>query len=128
MSISEKIKAINNKIEQNKAQYNLDRQTSKISGLSSGNVGKYETQATTMKRFEYWSLGKELKAQTDIAKKQYQKLGDTDWFVGIKKEKPIIKKYSRSNLIYNSKYNKYEYYNNKIFDSCSSLINEKIRF
>ena len=26
MSISEKIKAINNKIEQNKAQYNLDRQ------------------------------------------------------------------------------------------------------
>ena len=50
MSISEKIKAINNKIEQNKAQYNLDRQTSKISGLSSGNVGKYETQATTMKK------------------------------------------------------------------------------
>ena len=81
-----------------------------------------------MKRFEYWSLGKELKAQTDIAKKQYQKLDDADWFVGIKKEKPIVKKYSRLNLIYNSKYNKYEYYNNKIFDSCSSLINEKIRF
>ena len=30
MSISEKIKAINNKIEQNKAQYDLDRQTAKI--------------------------------------------------------------------------------------------------
>ena len=27
-----------------------------------------------MKRFEYNALGTELKAQTDIAKKQYQKL------------------------------------------------------
>ena len=42
MSIHEKIKATNNKIEQNKAQYDLDRQTSKISVLSSGNVSKYE--------------------------------------------------------------------------------------
>ena len=42
MSINEKIKAINNKIDQNKAQYNLDRQTAKISTLSSGNVSKYE--------------------------------------------------------------------------------------
>ena len=45
MSISEKIKAINNKIEQNKAQYNLGRQTGKISALSSGNVSKYELLA-----------------------------------------------------------------------------------
>ena len=30
MSISEKIKALNNKIDQNEAQYNLDRQTAKI--------------------------------------------------------------------------------------------------
>ena len=42
MSISEKIKAINNKIEQNKAQYNLNRQTPKMSALSSGNVSKHE--------------------------------------------------------------------------------------
>ena len=42
MSINEKIKAINNKIDQNEAQYNLDRQTAKISILSSGNVSKYE--------------------------------------------------------------------------------------
>ena len=34
-------------------------------------------RATTIKRFEYSPLGKELKAQTDIAKKQYQKLDDT---------------------------------------------------
>ena len=41
MSISGKIKAFNNKIEQNKAQYNLDRQTVKISAFSSGNISKY---------------------------------------------------------------------------------------
>ena len=40
MSISEKMKAIN-KIEQNKAQYDLDRQTAKIS-LPSGNLQKYK--------------------------------------------------------------------------------------
>ena len=34
----EKIKAINNKIEQNKAQYDLDRETAKIFALSSGNI------------------------------------------------------------------------------------------
>ena len=42
MTVSEKIKTIDNKIEQNKAQYSLARQTSKISALSSENVGKYE--------------------------------------------------------------------------------------
>ena len=42
MSISKKIKTIDNKIEQNKAPYNLDRQTAKISSLSSGNVSKYD--------------------------------------------------------------------------------------
>ena len=82
MSISEKIKAINNKIEQNKAQYNLDRQTAKISALSSGNASKHEfltgkdvlpekdllEKAATMKRFEDSPLCKELKSQTDIAK------------------------------------------------------------
>ena len=40
MSVSEKIKTINSKMEQSKAQYNLDRQTAKISVVSSGNVGK----------------------------------------------------------------------------------------
>ena len=41
-SFSVKIKTINNKIEQNKAQYGLDRQTAKISALSSENACKYE--------------------------------------------------------------------------------------
>ena len=42
MDISDKIIAINTKIDQNKTQYNLDRQTAKISALSSGNISKYE--------------------------------------------------------------------------------------
>ena len=41
MSSNEKFETIDNKIEQNKAQYDLDRETAKISALSSGNVGKY---------------------------------------------------------------------------------------
>ena len=42
MSLSEQIKTIDKKIEQNKAQYNLDKQTAKIFALSSGNVRKFE--------------------------------------------------------------------------------------
>ena len=67
MSISKKFKAINNKIEQNRAQYNLDRQTAKISALSSGNLSKYKfltgkdvfpeqdllEKTAALKRFEY---------------------------------------------------------------------------
>ena len=40
----------------------------------------------TMKRFEYMLLRKELKAQTGIAKKQYQKLDDTYVFYKIIKK------------------------------------------
>ena len=38
MSISEKIKATNNKIEKNKAQFDLDRQSTQISALSLVNI------------------------------------------------------------------------------------------
>ena len=62
-----------------------------ISALSSGNGSKYEfltgkdllldkdllEKLAELKRFEYSPLGKELKAQNDITKKQYQKLDDT---------------------------------------------------
>ena len=34
MTVSERIKIIDNKIEQNKAQHDLDRQTAKYSALS----------------------------------------------------------------------------------------------
>ena len=101
MTVSEKIKIIDNKIEQNKAQYNLDRQTAKISVLSSGNVSKYEflpekdllEKATALnlniqiftKRLEYLPLGSELKKQTIVAEKQYEKEGP----VTIQKEEPV---------------------------------------
>ena len=42
MAINEEIKTMDNKIEQNKAQCNLDSQTAKFKALSSGNVSKYE--------------------------------------------------------------------------------------
>ena len=40
MIISEKIKALNNKVEKNEAQYNL--QTANIPALSTENVSKYK--------------------------------------------------------------------------------------
>ena len=42
MSISEKIEIVNNKIDQNKAQYSLDSQTAKTLLHHQENVGKYE--------------------------------------------------------------------------------------
>ena len=80
--ISEKIKAVNNKIEQNETQYNLDRQTAKISALSTWNFSKYEfftnkdvlpekeliEEAAAIKKF-----GKELKKHASFAEKHYQK-------------------------------------------------------
>ena len=59
MTVSEKIKTVDNRIKQNKAQYDLDKQTAQISALSSGNVSKYEF--LTGKDVEHLSLGKELK-------------------------------------------------------------------
>ena len=57
-------------------------------------------KAATMQRFEYSPLGKELKAQTDTAKKHYQKLDDT-----FKLDKmPALKNYSKSNVIHKSKH------------------------
>ena len=70
-----------------------------------------------MKKFEYSPLGKELKSQTGIVKKQYQKLDDNFEFYKImQNEEPKIKKY-RSNLIYDSKYSFHPYYNINNFPS-----------
>ena len=76
MTPSTKIKTIDNKIEQNKAEYDLDRQTAKIAAVSSVNVSKYTflrsknfllqknllEKTATMKSFEYSPLVKEIKA------------------------------------------------------------------
>ena len=42
MNTSQKINTIDNKIEQNKAQNDLDTETASISALSLGNASKYE--------------------------------------------------------------------------------------
>ena len=99
ISSTKKIKAINNKVERIKAQCDLGRQMAKFSTLSIGNGSKYKFltdkdvlagkdlfgKVVTMKRFNYSSLGKELKVPTDIAKKQYQKLGNNYEYDRIKK-------------------------------------------
>ena len=88
MTVIEKTKTIDNKIEQNKTQECLGRQITTISALSSGNVGKYEFlivwdilwekdwlgKAATIKMFEYLLIDSELKKQTDFAKSQCQGL------------------------------------------------------
>ena len=122
MSISEKIKAINNKIDQNEAQYNLDRKTTKISALSSGNVSKYEfltgkdvlpekdllEKADKMKRFEYSPLGNSLKKQISLAEKHYQDFDnvfnhdENEQPVKIKGEEPLTN--DKSSLFYDNKY------------------------
>ena len=134
VTINEKIETIDSKIKQNKSEFNLDRQTAKISPLSSGkgNVTKYQfstgkdvlpekvllEEAVTMKRVEYSLLHKELKAQTDIAKKQYQKLCSTyESEKIIRKEKPTLSEYNKSNLICDCKYSFYPYNNIKNLNS-----------
>ena len=112
MSITDKIKTIDIKIEQSKAQYNFDWQTAKISTLSSGNVSKYKFltgrdvlvekdmlgKSAALKRFEYSPLGKEFKAQTGAAEKQYQKLDKV--FESNKKEEKFLKNRAKSVLVY----------------------------
>ena len=80
-------------------------------------------KAAAIKRFEYFSLGKELEAQTDIAKKQYQGLDNA--FISNKDNKNVNeslikkeKKKYKSNLIYN-KLSFYSYNDDKKFDSLS---------
>ena len=82
MTVNKKIKTINNKIKHNKARYNSDRKTAKISALSSRNVIKYGTltgeevipkrrlleKVVTIKTFAYSSLGSNMKKQADVAK------------------------------------------------------------
>ena len=42
MTLTEQVKVLDDKIKANKAQYDLDRETAKISALSSGELEKYE--------------------------------------------------------------------------------------
>ena len=75
----EKIKIVDNKIQQSKDPYDLDRQRTNISALLSGNVGEYEflTGEDVLPEkglLEKVAAIKNWKKQTDIAEKQYQGL------------------------------------------------------
>ena len=68
-----------------------------------------------------------MKAQTDIAKKQYQKLDDTFEFdKNIKTKKPTLKKYNKSSLVYDSNYSFFKYYHH--FWKIDNLSNQGILF
>ena len=68
MILTEQVKILDDKIKANKDQYDLDKQTAKISALSSGELEKYEfltgedlryTQDVAQKaKFEYFPIGK----------------------------------------------------------------------
>ena len=68
MTITDQIKILKRKIMQNEARYDLDRKDSKISALSSNNLGKYEyltgeylgLKPSTIEqtKFQYSPLGK----------------------------------------------------------------------
>ena len=68
MTATDQIKIIDNKIKANQAQYDLDRLTAKISGLSSGELRKYEyltgedlgyrPSVLEQTKFDYSPLGK----------------------------------------------------------------------
>ena len=68
MTVTDQIKTLDRKIKQNEAQYDLDRETAKISALSSNNLDKYEyltgedlglkPSIVEQAKFEYSVLGK----------------------------------------------------------------------
>ena len=121
MSISEKTKPINNKIEQNKAQYNLNRQATKISSISSVNLSKHEfltnkdvlqeKKTLLLESFalERCCIGKIWKftiRSTSVAEKQYQgfnkifESGEKEELVTINKENSELT--DESNLMYDN--------------------------
>ena len=68
MTKKEQLKVLNDKINANRADFNLNRQTAKTSALATGDLDKYEyltgeetnyrSNPIEQKRFEYSPLGK----------------------------------------------------------------------
>ena len=68
MTVTDQIKILDRKVNQNEAQYDLDRKAAKLSALSSNNLDKYEyltgedlglkPSPVEQAKFEYSSLGK----------------------------------------------------------------------
>ena len=80
MTINEQLKILDNKIRQNKAQYELDRQAAKISALSSGELEKceylsgedlgYKPDVVEKAKFEYSPLGQAFNKGLSVDEKQ----------------------------------------------------------
>ena len=112
MKLTEQVKVLDDKIKANKAQYELDREATKISALSSKNLEKYE-----------YVTGEDLGYKPNIiqrAKFEYSLLGEAFNKVLKKdgKNKKVIK-YS-NDLVYSSvrNFNKYSLSN---FNEISTL-------
>ena len=75
MTLTEQVKILDDKIKANKAQYDLDREATKISALSSGELEKYEyltgedlgykPGVIQKAKFEYSPLGKVVSKRLD---------------------------------------------------------------
>ena len=80
MTLTEQVKILNDKIEANKAQYDLDREAAKISALSSSELVKYEyltgedlgynSGIVETTKFEYSPLGKVFNKRLDQGDKK----------------------------------------------------------
>ena len=112
MGITEQVKILNDKIKQNKAQYDLDGEAAKISALSSKDLEKYE-----------YLTGEDLGYKPDVlqrAKFEYSPLGETFNKVFKKdyKNKKVIKR--DNDLVYNSVHN-FNKYSVSSFNEMSSI-------
>ena len=80
MIITEQVKILDDKIRENKAQFDLDRQTAKISALSSDELEKYEyltgenlgykPDVVQKAKFEYSTLGQVFNKGFDTSDKK----------------------------------------------------------
>ena len=85
-------------------------------------------KAAALKRSEYSPLGKELKAQTSAAEKQYQILDKA--FESNKRVEKNFKSCAKPNLVYSKDFIFYKYHNTNEFDTHSfySKQNDLIEF
>ena len=120
MRLTEQVKILDDKIRENKAQYDLDRQAAKISALCSKDLEKYE-----------YLTGGDLGYKPDViqrAKFEYSPLGEafSKVFKKDDKNKKVIKRYSA--LVYNfmHNFNKYSVssFNEVSIDSKFDTINK----
>ena len=98
MTLTEQVKILDNKIKANQAQYDLDRDSSKISALSSGELKKYE-----------YLTGEDLGYKPRVLEKikfQYSPLGEALKNNGESKAEKVVKKTKRINnfLVYNQQH------------------------